>query len=125
MEEGTSYDRKRKWFVWGILLAWTPSIPLVIMFFNSFREISTQKATGLGAVAGGVSEGYTTFGFILALVLPVGAIVLLAKSISGGHRMRSLFSILSICWSALALFFVSLFVWLLYFYSPGVASGPR
>ena len=125
MDDGTSEDRKRKWFLWGTVLTWTLSIPLIIGMFNSFREISSQKATGLGAVAGGLVEGYATFGLILALVLPVGAIVLLVRSFSGGRRMRALFSLLYICWSALTLVLAGLFVWLVFVYLPRGAVGLR
>jgi len=125
MRDGSSLDHKRKWFLWGTVLTWTLSIPLIIGMFNSFRGISEQKATGLGAVAGGLAEGYVTFGLIFSLVLPVGAIVLLVRSFSGRHRMRALVSVLYICWSALALALAGLFVWLSFIYLPHVAGGPR
>lgn len=101
MDDGSSHDRKRNAFLLGMVLTWTLSIPVIIGMFHSFRGISETKATGLGAIAGGLAEGYATFGLILAFVLPVGAIVLLVRSFSGGHRMRALFSLLYICWSAL------------------------
>jgi hypothetical protein len=59
-----------------------------------------KKATGLAAVAGGLTEAYVTFGFTLTLVLPVAAIVLLARSLSGASRMRKVFSSLWIFWSS-------------------------
>jgi hypothetical protein len=50
-----SDDAQKKRFLWGVLLAWIPFFFFILpAFFNAFREISTQKATGLGAVAGGV-----------------------------------------------------------------------
>jgi hypothetical protein len=118
MDDSSSDERKAKYFLWGAVLTWTLSVPLVIGIFHAFRGISEQKATGLGAVAGGVAEAYAIFGLFLAFVLPVGAIVLLVKSFSLGHRMRALFSLLYICWSALALAFAGLFVWLSFIYLP-------
>ena len=57
-------DVKGKRFLWGVLLAWIPFFFFVLpAFFNAFREISTPKATGLGAVAGGFTEAFATFGF--------------------------------------------------------------
>jgi hypothetical protein len=86
MDESSTYDRKSQWFLWGTVLTLILSIPFMVgMFigmFNAFRGISEQKATGLGAVAGGIAEGYVTFGVILAYVLPVTAIVLLVRSFS-------------------------------------------
>jgi len=112
MDDSSSDDRKRKYFIWGTVLTWTLSAPLIIGILSAFRGISEEKATGLGAIAGGLAEAYATFGLILAFVLPVCAIVLLVKSFSGGHRMRAIFSALYIGWSALALAFAGLLVWL-------------
>jgi hypothetical protein len=94
------------------------SVPLAIGIFHAFRGIWEQKATGLGAVAAGGAEAYAIFGLFLAFVLPVAAIVLLVKSFSRGHSARALFSLLYICWSALALAFAGLFVWLSFIYLP-------
>jgi hypothetical protein len=98
--DNSTYDRRRAWFVWGNILAWVVIVPFIFGLFNSFRGISEQKATGLGAVAGGIAEVYTTFGFILAFALPLGAIVLLVRSFSVVHGMSALLSLLSICASA-------------------------
>ena len=111
MEDSSSHDSKRKWYVWGTIVTWTLSIPVIIAIFNSFRGISEQKATGAGAVAGGLAEGYVIFSLILGFVLPVGAIVLLVRSLSGTHRMRALLSVLYICWCAFTLALASLFAW--------------
>jgi len=103
MDDASSHDRKRKWSLWGMVVTSTLSIPLILATFHSFRGISEQKATGLGAVAGGIAEAYVTFALILAFVLLIAAIVLLVKSFSGGHRMRALFSLLCILWNAVML----------------------
>jgi hypothetical protein len=107
MDNGLRHDRKTKGFLWGTALTWALTVPLLIGVFNFFRGISEQKATGLGAIAGGLTEGYLTFGFILGFVLPVVAIVLLIRSFSSGHGMRTLFSILYIGWNALIVFGLS------------------
>jgi hypothetical protein len=125
MDATSSADRKKKYFLWGTVLTWTLSIPLMVGMFNSFRGIQPEKATGLAAVAGGISEAYTTLGLILAFVLPVGAIVLLVRSFSGEHRMRALFSVLYIGWSAITLLLAGLFVWVFFIHMPHTASGPR
>jgi hypothetical protein len=92
--------------------------------FIFFGGIQQEKATGLAAVAGGISEVYTTFGLILAFVLPVGAIVLLVRSFSGGHRVRTLISVLYICWSAFTLVLAGLLVCVFFIYLPHT-SGAR
>jgi len=115
MDNELSHDAKRKWFLWGMILAWIPVIPAIIGIFNAFRGISEQKATGLGAVAGGVAEVYATLGMIFVLILPVAAIVLLGKSLSSVHPVRTLFSWLSICRSVLVLALSGLSVWVLFF----------
>ena len=99
MNEASSHSFTRKPFLWGTVLAAISSIPFIILFFNAFRGIPQNKAIGLGAVAGGLTEAYATFGFILAFVLPVAAIVLLGRSLSGVTRARQLFSVLFIVWS--------------------------
>jgi biopolymer transport protein ExbB/biopolymer transport protein TolQ len=42
----------------------------VVGILNAFREISTQKATGLGAVAGGISEALVTTAIGLFVAIP-------------------------------------------------------
>jgi len=124
MDDSSSHDRKKKYFLWGTVLTWTLSIPLIVWMFNSFGGIQQEKATGLAAAAGGIAEMYATFGLILAFVLPVGAIVLLVGSFSRGHRIRTLFSVLYIGWSAFTLVAAGLFVWFLV-HMHHVAAAPR
>jgi len=118
-------DQKRKWFMWGMILAWAPSLPFLIGVVHSFQGVFEQKATGIGAVAAGLAEAYVTFGLILTFVFLVGGIVLLSRSFSGGHGMRALFSVLSMCWSALMLIVFGLSVWLFFFQLPRGVSGPQ
>jgi len=101
MDNGSSHERKSRWFLWGKVLTWALFIPFIIGIFIPFgRGIGEQKAMGLGAIAGGLAESYGTLGIILAFVLPVVAIVLLIKSFSSGHRMRAL---LYIGWNVIVL----------------------
>ena len=123
MDDSLSDDRNRKSFVWGAVLTATLSIPLVIVFFNTFRAISAHKATGLAAVAGGLAEAYVTLGVLLSLGLPVAAIVLLLRSFSAGHRFRALISVLCICACVLILALAGLFVWGTLVYLPRVVGG--
>jgi hypothetical protein len=125
MDDTLTHERKRKWFIWGTVVTCTLSIPLIIGMSNAFRGISTEKATGLAAVAGGLAEAYVTLGVVLAFALPIAAIFLLSRSLAKGHGMRSLFSILCICWNALMLVFAGLFLWLYLVYLPRSGAHPQ
>jgi uncharacterized membrane protein YhaH (DUF805 family) len=125
MNASFSYDHRRKSFFWGIGLTGILSIPLIIVFFNAFKGITAEKATGLAAVAGGLGEAYVTLGVLLSLGLAVGAIVLLLRSFSTGHRMRGLISLLCICACALTLVLAGLFVWLVLIYLPHISGVTR
>jgi hypothetical protein len=117
--DAQSDDIKRKRFLWGVCLAWTPVlffiIPTAIDIFSAFRGIFNGKATGLAVVAGGLSEFFSTFGLAAILVFEVAAIVLLLRGFSGGRPVRALFSVLSICCSVLMLTVLGLFLWLTVF----------
>ncbi len=104
-------ETKKKWFLWGILLAWVPAVPLIYGMATALKGVSEQKATGLGAVAGGLGEVYLVFGIGLTLICEVAAIVLLVRAFSKGHLGRALISVLSILVSALILCLFGLFVW--------------
>jgi len=114
MNEGSSHGYPQRWFLWGMVLAGLSSIPFITLFFTAFKGISQEKATGLAAVAGGLTEGYVMFGLLLSFLLPVAAIVLLGKSFSGSNRTRRLFSVLFIGWSSFILLLYSLGGWLLF-----------
>jgi hypothetical protein len=111
---------------WGMTLALIAFLPTIIGIFNVFRAgISENKATGLGAVAVGLTEAYATLGLILTLMLPVAAIVLLGKSLSRLHPMRALLSWLSICGSVLVLVLSGLSIWVLFIHTSQAASVAR
>jgi hypothetical protein len=106
---------EKRRFLWGASLAWAPWVPVLIWstlgLVKAFRGISEQKAIGLGAVAGGLAEAFAMFGLAAILVFEVSAITLLVRSFSREHRLRSIFSALSICLSALMISLLGLVVW--------------
>ena len=100
-------------FIKGVLLAWIPFLLfLVPAVANAFRGISSQKATGLGAVAGGLAEGFVVFGFAAVLISEVAAIVLLVRTLSTEHLGQSVLSVVSIFCSGLMLAILATFIWL-------------
>jgi F0F1-type ATP synthase membrane subunit c/vacuolar-type H+-ATPase subunit K len=106
MDEIAPADRRKKWFLWGILLTGISSVPLVIGIIRTVRamhEVSGDQATGLAAVSGGFVEVYAIFGLVLALLLPFTAIVLLARSFAEERKARAFLAVICICWSALML----------------------
>jgi hypothetical protein len=125
MIESSSQSGPQKWFLWGMVLACSSSLPFVILFLNAFRGISQDKAIGLGAVAGGLTEVYMTFGLVLTFLLPVAAIALLGRSFSGASRRRKLFSALFIVWSSFTLLLSCLSAWVLFAELPRLVNGPR
>src|SRR5581483_4642347 len=88
----------------GVAIGWFSLIPLIYGCTNAFRGISEQKATGLGAVAGGIAEACTMFGVFAIVATEVGAIYLLVTSWSRGRSGRNFLSIITIAWSGLTLF---------------------
>jgi len=125
MDDILTHERKRRWFVWGTVVSCTLFIPLIIGMSNAFRGLSTEKGTSLTAVAGGLAEGYVIYGVILAFAMPVTAIFLLSRSFARGHGVRSLFSLVCICWNALMLALTGLFLWLYLVYIPRAGAHPR
>jgi len=103
-------------FVGGLLLAWVPWIPTLVGLGYAFRGISSQKATGVGAVAGGVAESLVLWGLLSMIACQLVAIIWLVRSISREHLMRSVVSVASVCASAMILLLMGLFVWLAWFH---------
>ena len=110
-------DLKKKRFLCGVVLAWAPWVPTLVGIGYAFRGIWEQKATGLGAVAGGLSEIFVLWGIGSILVTQTAAIVLLIRAFPAGHWARGLFAVLSICLSGLMLFVVGFFFWFFWFQS--------
>jgi hypothetical protein len=117
--------RGKNWFLWGIGLAVTSSLPFVVPILTLLRGISSTKATGLAAVAGGVTELYVTSGLILTFMLPIAAIVFLTLSFSGGNQARKLFSLLAIGWSVFVLFLYGAAAWFFFVQQNMFIVGPR
>ena len=107
-------NRKRNRFLWGIALAWLPFLPLLVGLANTFRGVSEQKATGIGAVAGGIAEMSVLYVITLAPILTISAMVLLLRSLSKAHPLRNMFAVISVCWGALMISVLALFFWLVY-----------
>lgn len=104
-------DQKRRRFLWGVGLAWAPWIPTIIGLAQAFRGIAKEKATGLAAIAGGLTETLALFGLVATMAFEVGAIALLFAALDREHWFRSLFSVVSICLSALMLLCTAFYVW--------------
>jgi hypothetical protein len=99
-------------FLEGALLAWIPVLFVFIAtFVTAFRGLSSQKATGLGAVAGGFAEGLVIFGFAVMVASEIVAVVLLSRSISRTHAVRTFFSVVSIGASVVLLAFTGALLW--------------
>lgn len=107
-------DRKRRRFFVGLALAWLPFIPVPVGLANALHGISAQKATGLGAVAGGIAEMGAFYVVALAPILTVAAMVLLLRSLSKAHPLRNILAVISVCWGALMIAVLALFFWLVY-----------
>lgn len=103
----------------GILLAWAPfAIMAGLGFMRAITEIQNQKATGLGAVAGGFSESFVTFGIVAFLATQVMAIMLLVGCIGQGETSQTIVAILSMGLSALGIVATVLSVWAVVFVIP-------
>ncbi len=97
-------------FRWGLVLAWIPLAFVFVGLANAFRGVLTSKATGLGAVAGGLAEVMVSFGFVSLLVTQVSALVLLSRGFSREHIFRNLLAVVTMGLSLLALAVMGLFV---------------
>ena len=86
-------------------------VPTAIGIINAFVEIASQKQTGLGAVAGGFTEMVMTFGLVVIVGSQVTAIVMLLRTLSRSHPIRTIVAIISICCSGLLLLGLGLFLW--------------
>jgi len=108
-------DPNTKRFLWGASLAWAPWVPTLIGLGYAFRGIWNSKATGLGAIAGGLAESFVLWGIVAMIVSQVAAIVWLSRSFSYEHPVRSLLSVLSICLSVLMLALTCFLLWFAWF----------
>jgi hypothetical protein len=68
----------------ALLFAWIPMILVIApLARNVFRSLTPNTATGLGALAGGISEGLVIFGLVALLACEGYAVVLLVRGFSG------------------------------------------
>jgi hypothetical protein len=123
MNDGVGYDRRRAQLLWGVALGGISSFHSSSCSPMWASGYFSRKATGLAAVAVGLTEAYVTFGFILTLVLPVASIVLLARSLSGADRMRKVLSSLLIVCSSFILLLWGLCGWFFLVQMPRLVSG--
>lgn len=86
IQDGNHQHRGTNWFLWGVGPAIASALPFLVPILTIFRGISPEKATGLAAVAGGLTELYVSSGLILTLILPIAAILLIGKSFSAEIR---------------------------------------
>ena len=106
-------------FILGILLAWAPfAIMAGIGYVRAIGEIESQKATGLGAVAGGLSESFVTFGVVAFLATQVMAILLLIRCVGRGETSQTIVAILSMGLSILGIVATILTLWTVIFVFP-------
>jgi hypothetical protein len=124
IQDGNHRHGGKNWFVWGVGLAIASALPFLVPILTVFRGISPGKATGLAAVAGGLTELYVTSGLILTFILPIAAIVLLGKSFSAGNQSRKLLSLLFICSSVFMLALYGLSAWFVLIQMRHLAGGP-
>ena len=100
-----SVQRKRMLF--GGLLAWTPMLFILLVFIST---ISRQRTSGLGAVAGGLSEALSMFGLVAAVASQIGAVVLLFPALRRAPLVESFIAALSICCAGFTLVLYGLMV---------------
>jgi hypothetical protein len=113
-----SADVNRKRFRYGVLLAWVPVLILVVPGILSMVSVfDRSKTTGLGAVAGGWSQGFTMFGLVTFVAAQVAAIILLGKSFSETNRSQRWLAVLTIIVSLLFLAMCFGSLWLVYHFS--------
>jgi len=95
---------QRERYRWGMALAWVPLIILYVFGLrNTFRGMSANKATGLGAVAGGFAEGMAILGVVSLIATQVVSIVLLFRAVSKGNASRIAVAIVTIGFSLITL----------------------
>jgi len=106
---------KRKRFRYGLLLAWIPLIffivPTAIGIIRAIAQASSEKATGLAVVAGGIGEVAATFGLVVIVASEVVGIVMLVRTSSRNHPIRTVVAIVSVVCSSLLLLVLGLFLW--------------
>lgn len=97
----------------GLLFAWVPVIFVLFPTLVSFiRSLSPHETTGLGAVAGGLSQALVTFGIVAFVGCEVYGLILLVRTLSTVSSAAKVLGVLSAGVASLALTFLSLFIWI-------------
>ena len=65
---------------------------------NAYKSISAAKTTGLGAVAGGVTESLVTIGLLTIVTTSIAGITLLVRGYSSQSAQRAALSVIGILW---------------------------
>jgi len=115
VEENLEITQQKKRFRYGLLLAWVPLIffivPTAIGVIRAIAQVSNEKATGLGAIAGGASEVAATFGLVVIVASEVVGIVMLVRTFARNHPIRTVVAIVSVVCSGLLLLVLGLLLW--------------
>jgi hypothetical protein len=107
-----SIDAEKKRLGWGLALTWVPVVIVWGMWFAlTFRDLSQEKATGLGAIAAELGEALVLFGLVTFLACQVAGITLLAREIRGGGWGRAAECLVSLGSSLVVLTLVLLSFW--------------
>jgi len=76
---------QNKTFRYGLFFTWVPLlffiVPAAIGIVRAITQVSSEKATGLAALAGGISEVAATFGLVAIVVSEAVGIVIAGASI--------------------------------------------
>jgi hypothetical protein len=86
-------------------------VPTAIGIIRAIADISSEKATGLAAVAGGVGEVVATFGLMVLFAAEIVGSVLLVRRSSRNHPIRTVVAIVSVFCGGLLPLVLGLFLW--------------
>jgi len=101
-------DNARRWLMWGLLLSWTPLIPVAARLLGNPH--GRYALSGVRDLAGSVIVAFTIFGLAVTGLSQVAALMLLLRAFPFGYRI---FAALSICWSGLMLILSGVCIWML------------
>src|SRR6266568_8484989 len=104
----------------GLMFAWIPIVLILgTMFYNVFRALSPNKAMGLGAIAGGISEGLVVFGVVALIASECYGSYLLVRLLPNEQSFLKVVAIVSVVASmTFAFAFIAGVVWIFSRVSP-------
>src|SRR3954451_19716287 len=89
-------------FIWGLVLTWGPIALFMFRVVRALLEMSTQKTSGWGAVAGGLSGVLANYALLISS--QILGIVLLIRAISQTRSAsRRFVAVISICGTGIVL----------------------